>query len=77
MQISVFARAVADLIRKCRLKSEDFEAFKRVLAEHPEMGDLVQGTGGIRKTRLKSATKGKSGGFRVCYYFHDMGIGRI
>lgn len=31
------------------------------------MGDVISGTGGIRKTRLKSATKGKSGGFRVCY----------
>lgn len=25
--------------------------------------------GGIRQIRLKSAGKGKSGGFRVCYYY--------
>ncbi|MBS4167244.1 hypothetical protein NEOC65_002350 [Neochlamydia sp. AcF65] len=25
------------------------------------------GSGGIRKARLKSTSKGKSGGFRVCY----------
>jgi hypothetical protein len=41
------------------------------------MGDMIQGTGGVRKTRLRSASKGKSGGFRVCYYFHDVGSGRI
>ena len=41
--------------------------FKKNLAENPEQGDIIVGTGGIRKTRLKSATKGKSGGFRVCY----------
>jgi hypothetical protein len=27
----------------------------------------MQNTGGLRKTRLKSTSKGKSGGFRVCY----------
>ncbi len=32
------------------------------------MGDLVIGTNGVRKTRLKSASRGKSGGSRVCYY---------
>jgi hypothetical protein len=37
------------------------------LAENPEQGDVIPGAGGIRKTRLKSASKGKSGGFRVCY----------
>jgi hypothetical protein len=30
---------------------------------------MITGTGGIRKVRLKSATKGKSGGFRVCYLY--------
>jgi hypothetical protein len=28
---------------------------------------VITGTGGIRKARLKSASKGKSHGFRVCY----------
>jgi hypothetical protein len=28
---------------------------------------VIPGTGGVRKTRLKSANKGKRGGFRVCY----------
>lgn len=41
--------------------------FKKSLAENPEQGDVITGTGGIRKIRLKSASKGKSGGFRVCY----------
>ena len=35
--------------------------------ENPKEGKVVQGTGGIRKTRLKSISKGKRGGFRVCY----------
>lgn len=46
---------------------EDFEAFEKKLLENPEEGDLIQGTNGLRKTRLKSSSKGKSGGYRVCY----------
>lgn len=63
-----FARNVDELTDKKKLFREDFEAFKKKLAEHPDEGDVIPGTGGVRKTRLKSASKGKSGGFRVCYF---------
>ena len=32
-------------------------------------GDLVQGLGGIRKLRFAPSSRGKSGAFRVIYYF--------
>ncbi len=41
------------------------------LAAHPEAGDLMQGTGGIRKLRWARSGRGKSGGVRVIYYFHS------
>lgn len=41
------------------------------LAERPKAGDLIQGTGGIRKLRWKRDNKGKSGGVRVIYYYHN------
>ena len=41
------------------------------LAEHPKTGDLLEGTGGIRKLRWGRGGQGKSGGVRVIYYFHD------
>ena len=31
----------------------------------------MQGTGGIRKFRWASGNRGKSGGARVIYYFHN------
>jgi hypothetical protein len=31
----------------------------------------MQGTGGIRKLRWSAKGKGKSGGVRVIYYFHN------
>ena len=41
------------------------------LSEHPSAGDLIQGTGGIRKLRWARGSKGKSGSVRVIYYFHS------
>ncbi len=41
------------------------------LAEHPKTGDLMEGTGGVRKLRWGRGGQGKSGGVRVIYYFHD------
>lgn len=41
------------------------------LAEHPKDGDLMEGTGGVRKLRWGRGGQGKSGGVRVIYYFHD------
>jgi len=35
----------------------------------PGMGDIVQGTGGLRKVRWKQDGQGKSGGVRVIYYW--------
>jgi hypothetical protein len=41
------------------------------LAQHPASGDLMQGTGGIRKLRWSAHGRGKSGGVRVIYYYHN------
>ena len=68
-QTKNFSKTVDNLLKKRLLKSDNFHTFQRELAENPEVGDIIPGTGGIRKTKLKSATKGKSGGFRICYYY--------
>lgn len=44
------------------------------LSTHPEAGDLIQGTGGIRKIRWARKGSGKSGGFRVIYFYYDENI---
>ncbi len=41
------------------------------LAIHPKAGDVMEGTGGIRKLRWGRGGRGKSGGVRVVYYFHS------
>jgi mRNA-degrading endonuclease RelE of RelBE toxin-antitoxin system len=41
------------------------------LAQHPASGDIMQGTGGIRKLRWSAQGRGKSGGVRIIYYYHN------
>jgi hypothetical protein len=38
---------------------------------HPGAGVLIKGAGGIRKLRWARSGRGKSGGVRVVYYFHN------
>ncbi len=39
------------------------------LAAAPLAGDMIPGTGGARKLRFGRGNKGKSGGYRVIFYF--------
>lgn len=41
------------------------------LGAHPKAGDLIEGTGGIRKLRWGRSGRGKRGGVRVIYYYHS------
>ena len=41
------------------------------MASYPTAGDLIEGTGGVRKLRWARDGRGKSGGVRVIYYFHS------
>ena len=38
---------------------------------NPEVGDIIPETGGVRKLRWSARGKGKRGGVRVIYYFHN------
>jgi hypothetical protein len=44
------------------------EAFITWLADHPLAGDVIPGTGGLRKVRWRRFGFGKRGGTRVIYY---------
>lgn len=55
-----------------KLMSDDERALLvDYLAHNPTAGDLVQGTGGIRKVRWALDGRGKRGGARVIYFYHD------
>ncbi|MBP7492981.1 MAG: type II toxin-antitoxin system RelE/ParE family toxin [Rhodoferax sp.] len=53
------------------LSPEERQDLIRYLAMHPKAGDLMEGTGGVRKLRWRRGDHGKSGGVRVIYYYYD------
>jgi mRNA-degrading endonuclease RelE of RelBE toxin-antitoxin system len=48
---------------------EDYRALQLALVLRPEQGTLIQGTGGLRKVRWGGKGHGKSGGYRIIYYW--------
>lgn len=42
------------------------------LAWNPTAGNVIPGSGGVRKIRWGLEGRGKRGGARVIYFFHDM-----
>lgn len=53
------------------LKPDDAAELEAFIAANPEAGDLIPGTGGIRKLRWAASGRGKSGGARIIYYYHS------
>jgi hypothetical protein len=47
------------------------EALKLAIAADPLAGDLIRGSGGVRKLRFGLGGRGKRGGVRVIYFFHN------
>ncbi|SER21638.1 hypothetical protein SAMN05216600_11820 [Pseudomonas cuatrocienegasensis] len=49
------------------LDDEAFHAFQTALMENPEAGDVIQGTGSLRKIRFtdEKRQKGKRGGIQI------------
>ena len=44
------------------------DEFITFITENPEAGDVVKGSGGMRKVRWSRTGSGKSGGVRVIYF---------
>lgn len=49
------------------LTDDDLRRLEDLILENPELGDVMQGTGGLRKLRFSFSDRGKSGSSRVCY----------
>jgi len=53
------------------LADEEYRSLQYLLAQNPELGDMMPGTGGFRKLRWadKRRGKGRRGGLRIIYYY--------
>jgi hypothetical protein len=54
---------------KVLLPDDSYSKLQLALAERPMAGDLIPGTGGLRKIRWALPGQGKRGGARVIYYW--------
>ena len=70
VELPAFARYRADY-----LDDEGLRALQRDLLANPEHGDVIEGTGGLRKLRQADPKrgKGKRGGLRVIYFWWESG----
>lgn len=59
---------------KAGMSADEIEALIDYLAENPEAGDEIKGTGGCRKLRVAGRGKGKSGGYRVITFYSGRAI---
>jgi hypothetical protein len=54
---------------KLLIDDDSYQQFQIELISHPDKGNIVQGSGGIRKIRLGLTGRGKRGGARILYYW--------
>lgn len=64
VHLRTFEASAADV----PIEDDALRSLQLTLAENPEAGQTIVGTGGVRKIRLGVKGKGKSGGARVLYY---------
>ena len=56
--------------RQNYISDDIYQRFQQELLHFPEKGDLIQGTNGLRKIRIKLPNmKGKRAGGRIIYYY--------
>ena len=53
------------------LDEGELAALQWALALRPEAGTLIPGSGGLRKLRWRGSGRGKSGGYRIIYYWRS------
>ena len=68
VELPAFERYRADY-----LDDEAFRALQDELMKNPSAGDVIEGTGGLRKVRFADGRrgKGKRGGLRIIYFWWD------
>lgn len=63
IESSIFARILPSY-----LDDDEYSELQQFLIHHPEAGDVVPGSGGVRKMRWSLPGTGKRGRLRVIYF---------
>ena len=71
VETPIFCRRVQEY-----LDDDEYAELQTFLAERPDAGNVIKGSGGMRKLRWAGSGRGKRGGLRVIYYFTIGGLPR-
>lgn len=63
VETPLFTRLVQNL-----LSDDEYARVQRALMTDPQIGNVVPGSGGVRKMRWRVAGRGKRGGIRLLYF---------
>lgn len=74
VQTVVETPAFLDDARSLRISDGERLAIVTWISANPAAGDVIEGTGGVRKVRFAGRGKGKRGGYRVITFFFGTGI---
>ncbi len=50
------------------LSDDEYALLQQALMADPQIGDVIPGSGGVRKMRWRVAGRGKRGGIRIIYF---------
>ncbi len=62
---------VFERIRDSYLDDDHYRLLQATLMARPDAGDLIRGSGGVRKIRWAIGGRGKRSGMRVIYYWRS------
>jgi hypothetical protein len=65
VETKAFSARIDDL-----LTADEYRLLQLELVQRPTLGNVIPGTGGLRKLRWRAAGRGKRGGARVIYFWH-------
>lgn len=65
VETRIFTLRIEELLTR-----DEYHALQLELLQTPDLGNVIPGTGGLRKARVALRGRGKRGGARVIYFWH-------
>jgi mRNA-degrading endonuclease RelE of RelBE toxin-antitoxin system len=64
IETSIFTKRIQEI-----LANDEYRELQNFLVNNPAAGDIIKGSGGLRKVRWRGSGRGKRGGSRIIYYW--------